>query len=143
MTVYELLERRANDRGDQPFLVGEERSLSAAEMLDASNEWSNRFQKAGVQPGDRVLLKLPNSLEFLAVWFGLSREGAVMVPVNPASAPAEVDWFIDHSETRAIVDTEGLRGVFRGSWRPDPPGRYGSGSLHIRVHRQTQGLHAL
>ena len=115
MTVHELLERRANDYGDQPFLVGEECSVSAAEMLDASNAWSNRLQKAGVQAGDRVLLKLPNSLEFLAIWFGLSREGAVMVPVNPASAPAEVDWFIDHSKARAIVDTEGLRECAEGS----------------------------
>lgn len=109
MTVYELLERRARDCGDEPFLVGEDHTLSASEMLAASDDWSARLRKAGVKAGDRVLLKLPNSAEFLAIWFGLIREGAVMVPVNPASAPAEVDWLIEHSEARALVDLEGLK----------------------------------
>ena len=109
MTVYDLLARRASDRGDQPFLVGEDRTQSASEMLAWSDEWGDRFQSAGVKLGDRVLLKLPNSPEFLAIWFGLARQSAVMVPINPASAPAEVDWLIEHSQARALVDLDGLK----------------------------------
>ena len=108
MTVYELLERRARDRGDQPFLVGLDRTLSASEILASSDEWGDRFQSAGVQPGDRILLKLPNSPEFLGIWFGLAREGAVMVPINPASTPTEVGWLAEHSGARLLVDPEGM-----------------------------------
>ena len=109
MTVYELLERRARDRGDQPFLVGYDRTSSASELLAASDEWGDRFATAGVKARDRVLLKLPNCPEFLAIWFGLIREGAVMVPINPASPRAEVDWLVEHSEARLMVDPEGVK----------------------------------
>ena len=109
MTVYELLERRARDRGDQPFLVGYDRTSSASELLAASDEWGDRFATAGVKARDRVLLKLPNSPEFLAIWFGLIREGAVMVPINPASPPAEVGWLAENSDARLMVDPEGVK----------------------------------
>ncbi len=96
MTVYELLERRARDRGDQPFLVGYDRTLSASEMLAASDEWSGRLERAGVKAGDRVLLRLPNSPEFLAIWFGLIRERACSSqdpPLDPSVSGLAADRY--------------------------------------------------
>ena len=37
----------------------------------------------GVRAGDRVAIVLPNIAEFAAVYYGVLRAGAVVVPMNP------------------------------------------------------------
>ena len=42
------------------------------------------FREMGVGHGDRVCLFMPNAIEYLYCWFGLSELGAISVPINTA-----------------------------------------------------------
>jgi long-chain acyl-CoA synthetase len=55
---------------------------------------------AGVQKGDRVLLWAPNSPEWVAVFFGCHRLGAILVPLDVRSAPDFVATVIARTEPR-------------------------------------------
>lgn len=84
-TVGQALARQAAARGDAPFLQVEDRPpVTYAEADRLANRLARGVLALGVKPGDRVAVMLPNGLEILVTWFGLSRAGAVSVFINPA-----------------------------------------------------------
>lgn len=79
-----VLEHQAAERGDQTFLQWEttDETVSFAETNRIVNRLAHGLSERGIEKGDHVLLMLPNSLEYIFLWFALSKIGAVEVPVN-------------------------------------------------------------
>lgn len=78
-----ILERRAREHPDRPYLQWEDTPpLTFAQTNREVNRLAHGFAAAGVRHGDRVLLFLPNSRDFVLAWFALAKLGAVEVPVN-------------------------------------------------------------
>jgi acyl-CoA synthetase (AMP-forming)/AMP-acid ligase II len=73
---------------------------------------SGQLRSAGLKPGDRVAIVLPNSLEFLVVFLALTHAGLVAAPLNPADKPDEIRFFIDDAQARAVV-AEGATSTVR------------------------------
>lgn len=80
----DILEYQATERADEPFLQWEttEEEVTFAETNRIVNRLAHGLREQGVEKGDHVLLMLPNSLEYIYLWFALSKIGAVEVPVN-------------------------------------------------------------
>lgn len=79
-----IIEDRAAATPERPFLMTHERRLSYGETNFAINRLANGFRARGVRKGDRVLVMLPSGIDYILVWQGLSKIGALMVPVNEA-----------------------------------------------------------
>src|SRR5919199_3279183 len=75
---------------DRPAFVRHGRALSFAGLDDAATRFAAGALAAGLRPGDRVLLLVPNALETFGLLIGCARAGLVAVPVNWRLAPAEV-----------------------------------------------------
>ena len=69
--------------------------------------WPASSAGAGVRAGDRVLVYLDNSAEYIAAFFAVLRLGAVVVPVNK-SLTTEVVVFITGDAEPALVITNGI-----------------------------------
>ncbi|MCW7754572.1 crotonobetaine/carnitine-CoA ligase [Desulfobotulus sp. H1] len=67
---------------------------------------ANLFHGLGIESGDRVLLQLHNSPEFLIAWFGLSFLGAVSVPLNVHYQESECAYILEKCRPKAIVVEE-------------------------------------
>lgn len=81
----EVLEAQARDRGGHTFLtVIGEGSLTYAGAARQARQVAAHCARMGIQPGDPVAVLLPNGLDFVRLWLGLGRLGAVMVPINTA-----------------------------------------------------------
>ena len=79
----EVVEAQARVRGDQTFLtVIGEGSLTYAAAARQARQVAAHCAGLGVSPGDPVAVVLPNGLDFVRLWLGLGRLGAVIVPVN-------------------------------------------------------------
>ncbi|MDF2092190.1 AMP-binding protein [Knoellia sp. 3-2P3] len=79
----DVLEAQARERGDQTFLtVIGEGSLTYAAAARQARQVAAHCAGLGVAPGDAVAVLLPNGLDFVRLWLGLGRLGAVIVPVN-------------------------------------------------------------
>ena len=57
---------------------------------------------AGVAPGDRVGLMLPNVPEFAVLYYGVLRAGGVVVPMNPLLKAREVAYYLGDSGARLL-----------------------------------------
>jgi benzoate-CoA ligase family protein len=90
-------------------IVGEPHEVSYGELAALANRAGNALRAQGVSRGDRVLLVLPDSAEFMAAFFGVAKIGAVAVPVNPFARSSDYIHYLENCEPRAaIVHSEAL-----------------------------------
>lgn len=82
-------------------------ALSYAALLDACERLAGWLQVQGVQRGDRVLLYLQNSPQWVIGYYAILRADAVVVPVNPMNRRDELQHYVDDTGARvAIVGQE-------------------------------------
>lgn len=82
-TISSVLSRQAKERPDSPALQWQtEEPFSYKELYEHCLRLAGGLRGVGVQPGDRVLIMMPNSMEIVLAWFGINLLGAVEVPIN-------------------------------------------------------------
>jgi len=106
-----LLDGRAQQRAEHPFLVwepfdGPSRTWTYGELAHRSRQLAAGMQRRGLAAGDRALIHLDNSPEFLLAWFACARLGAVPVCTNTRSVAAELAFFAEHAGVVAAVTEE-------------------------------------
>src|SRR5437870_6652042 len=70
-------------RGSAPAIYYGDRTITYAELAREVTQTARSLQKLGVQPGDRVILRLLNRPGFISTFLALMRIGAVAVPTPP------------------------------------------------------------
>lgn len=81
-------------------------ALSYAELERHAEALAGYLQHVGVKAGDRVLLYMQNSPQFVIGFYAIMRANAVVVPVNPMNRKAELEYLI--ADTEAAVALCGL-----------------------------------
>jgi long-chain acyl-CoA synthetase len=75
---------------------------------DATQRVSAMLKQRGIEPGDRVAIMLPNVPYFPAVYYGVLRAGAIVVPMNVLLKGREVAYYLDDSEARLVFAWHGF-----------------------------------
>lgn len=84
-TLPRILEHHAATIGHEPFLQWQsEAPHSFSDVNREANRVAHGLVQMGVKKGDRIAIVAPNSLQFVFIWFGCSKIGAVEVPINIA-----------------------------------------------------------
>jgi crotonobetaine/carnitine-CoA ligase len=102
-TLAAVLEAQARSLGDQTFLRFEEREIGYAELNRSTNRVANGLAGLGVKPGVGVAIMMPNSPEWLFVYFATQKLGAYAVPVNVALKGDGLRHILDHSDSQVLV----------------------------------------
>src|SRR5882672_1480106 len=95
-----FLEAPARRHPERVAIVGE---VTYGELAALANRAGNALHSNGVSRGDRVLIVLPDSVEFVAAFFGAAKIGAVAVPVNPFARSSDYIHYLENSEPRAVI----------------------------------------
>lgn len=69
-------------------------------------------EQAGVEPGDRVLLSMQNSLAYIVAFYAILRADAVVVPTNPMNRSEELAWYLDDTGARVALLGSELQASF-------------------------------
>jgi long-chain acyl-CoA synthetase len=111
--VADLVAEAAVERPDALAVVESGgRSVTWAELDDETGRVATGLGEAGVVAGQRVMIALPNRLEFVVAYLAVLRAQAVAVPVNPRSSVDELSRMIADSGSRMVVaDPTTLDGV--------------------------------
>src|ERR1700752_68397 len=95
--------RHAGTDPDHIALRGAQGSWTYAQLRDAALAYAQALRTQGTGPGDRVLLIAPTVPEFVIAYLGIQALGAVVVPVNPMSTRAELEYFIADAGCSLVV----------------------------------------
>ncbi len=129
MTIIDLLERNAAEKGRETALVelnpempeNRRRTWREYDLVESANSghyrreisWSvfnekaNRVANAliarGIRKGDKVAILMMNCLEWLPIYFGILKSGALAVPLNFRYSADEIDYCLNLSEANALI----------------------------------------
>ena len=92
---YELIEN--NPAGEY------RREMSWRVFEEKANRMANLLLKRGIKKGDKVAILLMNCLEWLPIYFGILKTGAIAVPLNFRYTAEEIKYCLQLSETAALI----------------------------------------
>jgi benzoate-CoA ligase family protein len=117
---YFLDARVREGRGSSPALLTETKTRSYAEVQEDANRFGRVLRDSGVEPEHRVMIALPDGLEFVAALFGTLKLGGVVVMVNPGLPRAEIEYLLEYSRARALVTHRDWAQGFRAAGKSSP-----------------------
>ena len=101
--LHHYLEDAAGRRPGHPAVVTGERSIDYAELNALADRVARALVRAGVEPGDRVAVFAPKSIETIAALYGAMKAGACYVPVDPSSPAVRAGLIARDCDVRAVV----------------------------------------
>ena len=103
VTIGEMFARRALQRPDKVAVVHGGRRLTYSGLLASSRQLAARLAGIGLLPGERVLMQLPNTIDFVVTYLALNLLGAIPVMALRAHRNAEIRHFLRASGATAYV----------------------------------------
>ncbi len=79
------------------------REISWSVFNEKANRFANLLLSRGIKKGDKVAILLMNCLEWLPIYFGILKTGALAVPLNFRYAPDEIKYCLDLAEVDVLV----------------------------------------
>ncbi|WP_151446640.1 long-chain fatty acid--CoA ligase [Lacisediminimonas profundi] len=93
---------------DKPCIIFYDTVITYREFKEEMERIAGFLQhECGVRAGDRVLLCMQNSPQFVLAYYGILRANAVVVPVNPMNRTGELEYFVrDTGAATAFVSQD-------------------------------------
>ncbi len=98
-----LLERRARQQSDRPFLSIEGNSYTYGAAYERVLQVAAGLADAGLAEGDRIGVLLPNCEAFVWTWFAAAHLGATIVVMNPQLRGMTLDHALADSDCSLLV----------------------------------------
>jgi fatty-acyl-CoA synthase len=112
-TIGLALERAAEQWQCRPAIVAPFQNIQwTYEELNArADALATGFLELGLEPGDRIGIWAPNCAEWTLTQFAAAKAGIILTTINPAYRKAELEYALNKSGCRALVQAKAHRGV--------------------------------
>ena len=110
-TIPDVLRETVARHGprDAVVLPREGRTLSYYDLDREVDALASGLLALGLRKGDRVGLWSPNRLEWILVQFATARFGAILVNINPAYRPVELEYALNKVGCKALITAEAFK----------------------------------
>ncbi|MFI5634942.1 long-chain fatty acid--CoA ligase [Streptomyces sp. NPDC051664] len=102
-----MLEDTARAVPDRLAIVSGEHQLTYRQLNAMAGQVANLLVSRGIAKGDKVALSCPNVEWFPAVYYGILKAGAVVVPLNVLLKSSEIAYHLTDSDAKAYFCFEG------------------------------------
>jgi benzoate-CoA ligase family protein len=92
--------------GDRTALISARGATTYSELTQLTNRCGNLLRELGVRAQDRVLLVLADSVEFVALWYGAQKIGAVTAEAYTFLQPKDYAYYIEYTDAKVVVVDE-------------------------------------
>ncbi len=80
-----------------------ESQITYGQLDETVTGYANYFKNLGLKAGERVILSCTNSPEFIYSYFGVVRNGGIIVPINLLLTMEEIAYLIKDSEAKTMI----------------------------------------
>jgi len=101
-TVANLIDVAVKIDPNKTAILFDGSKISYSTLDDRATRVANALIGMGIEPGDRVTVQLENRPEFVEVFLGIMRAGAVMVPANVMYMAGEMGYILTDSGSRIL-----------------------------------------
>jgi 2-aminobenzoate-CoA ligase len=96
------------DRGQRVAVRFQEETITYQQLYERVTHFAAVLRSEGIQPGDRVLLRLLNRPHFIVTWLALLRIGAVIVATAPPIKARELSAVIESAQPALLISESEL-----------------------------------
>ena len=114
-TIPQLLADAAARDPDGSWIRSDDSELTFAAAAGAVGARAATLRAHGVQHGDRVALTARTTPPYLLTWLAIASLGAIAVPLNPASSPAEFAGLLAQTRPKLVITDDELRPNFEAA----------------------------
>jgi long-chain acyl-CoA synthetase len=100
--LFGLLARSAEAHPERVAVRFGDEELSYGQLDLLSARVAGLLRDAGVEPGERVAVMLPNHPGFAIAYYGALRAGAAVVPMNPLLKAREIEYYLRDPEVKVL-----------------------------------------
>jgi long-chain acyl-CoA synthetase len=101
--IYSAFEATAERRKHHTAVIYLGTKYSYLKVKELAERFAAALSSLGVSSGQRVVLYIPNTVQWVVTWLGIQRVGAVPVPITPIYTPHDLHYITNDSEAEAIV----------------------------------------
>src|SRR5829696_9258951 len=102
-SLVHVLRRRMEDSADRPWLIFPDRVLTYGEADALSNRFANGMRRHGIEPGETLLVMLPDGPDLVMSWLACAKLGVIEVPVNTAYRGDILSHIIQDSRATSML----------------------------------------
>ena len=110
--IFDFLDNSAKRYPDKIALIFQKQRLTYKEIHIHANTLAQQLVEFGVKPGDRILLLLENSPEYVISYYGILKAGGVVVPVNTDIKSRSLEFMIEDTSAKMFVSSSIFQSVF-------------------------------
>ncbi|MGH8961623.1 MAG: class I adenylate-forming enzyme family protein [Jatrophihabitantaceae bacterium] len=103
LTIVDGIRVFAAAQPDAPAVIDGTSVLTYRQLDLRASRLANALLGSGLSAGDTVAVLLGNRSEYCEIAAGIAKAGLVMVPLNPRMTAPEIDYIVEHSESRAMI----------------------------------------
>src|ERR1700722_892588 len=108
----EFVSRPAREHPEKLAILGTGRARTYGELETLVDRVAQALRDANCQPGDRVLIALPDSAERVGAFFGAAKIGAIAAPLNPMARAADFRHWLENCGARIAIVHAPILGEF-------------------------------
>ena len=117
--VRQVIELKVMQFADKECIVFEDRegyviTYTYRQFDEMVNKYANILLGKGIKKGDKVMVHMLNAPEYMFAWFACAKIGAVMIPTNVLSGAFELEYFLQFSESIAVITEPNFIEMFNG-----------------------------
>lgn len=106
MNSDQLLQRNAFKYPNNEAVICMGRRVTYEALNQQVNQFAHSLRESGVKQGNKVVLFMPNVLEFVVSYYAVQRLGGIIVPISAKLTTEEVNYVVDHSNASAFIGHE-------------------------------------
>ncbi|CDO03359.1 Long-chain-fatty-acid--CoA ligase [Oceanobacillus picturae] len=106
MNMPDLLAHQSRKYPTKEAIITPTESVTYETWNKKVNQLAHALLTLGIERGDKVILHMPNTKEFLYTYFAVQRLGGIIVPVNAKLVANELTYILSHSEAKAFITHE-------------------------------------
>ncbi len=119
--AHDFIDRHLDEgRADKIAVIDDRGSYTYADLAARVNRAGNMLRDCGIDAEQRVLICLFDGVDFLALFWGAIKIGAIPVPVNTLLTPDDYAYLLSDSRARTLVCEQALLDQFEPSFDQQP-----------------------
>ena len=101
--IFSIFADTAGRRGEHPAIIYLGNRFTYGRVKDLAERFAASLNELGVEPGQKVMMYIPNSIQWVISWLGIQKLGAVAVPITPIYTPHDLQYIAHDSDARSII----------------------------------------
>jgi long-chain acyl-CoA synthetase len=114
--IIDLFMQTAGRRADATAVIYLGTRYSYRRLEEMTRIFAAALTDLGIRPGQKVMLYIPNSIQWVVAWLGIQRMGGVCVPITPIYPAHDVQYIANDCEATAILCADTNFGYVKKAW---------------------------